>query len=77
MELHLDPFQLHKEADENRSVQSSEDVEKQLTELTGQIEQARNETNKVQAEVDRLLTIMKDSENEKNEKDAQIKEMQE
>ncbi|KAK3102087.1 hypothetical protein FSP39_008635 [Pinctada imbricata] len=69
--------EMKKELEENKVATNSEDVEKQLSELTGQIDQARNETNKVQAEVDRLLTIMKDSENEKNEKDAQMKEMQE
>ena len=56
---------------------NTETLHKDISDLTSQVEQARNEANKAQAEVDRLLAIMKESENEKNEKENQIKEQQE
>lgn len=67
-------FQLKKTAPETKNPDS---FERQLTEMTSQVEQSRNEANKAQAEADRLQEVLKEAETEKVDKDAQITEFQE
>ena len=51
--------------------------EDQLGELVGQVDQCRAETTAAQSEVDRLLELLKDTEQDKLEKEAIIKDLQE
>lgn len=60
-----------------RSASRVEATEEKLAELSKTIEQCNSELKSAQSEVDRLLEILKETENEKNEKDNQIKELQE
>ena len=52
-------------------------TEEQIAELRKQMEQCQTELNSAQTEVDRLLEILKETENEKHDKDNQIKDLQE
>ena len=52
-------------------------TEEQIGELRKQVEQCQTELKTAQTEVDRLLEILKETENEKNDKDNQVKELQE
>lgn len=74
--INLNPllFQLKGAIPETKA---AEELQKQTSDLSSQVETARNEANKAQEEVDRLLGIVKETENEKNEKENQIKELQE
>ena len=54
-----------------------EATEEQLVHLSNSMEQCKIEMQSAQSEVDRLLNILKEAENEKNEKENQIKELQE
>ena len=58
-------------------IRNVEELQKEVEKLSSQVEQSQSEAEKAQSEVDRLLGIIKDSENEKNEKENQIKELQE
>lgn len=52
-------------------------TEEQIGDLRNQVEQCQTELKTAQTEVDRLLEILKETENEKHDKDNQIKELQE
>ena len=56
---------------------SVEEADKRLQGLEQQLTDSNETVSKSHQEVDRLLTILKEMENEKHEKDSQIKELQE
>ncbi|XP_033745225.1 ERC protein 2-like [Pecten maximus] len=72
-ELNTQLDELKKGVPETKNLES---FERQVTEMTSQLEQARNEVNKAHAEADRLQGIVKEAEAEKSDKDAQITELQ-
>ncbi|WAR25820.1 RB6I2-like protein [Mya arenaria] len=59
-----------------RNAAKFESAEDQLTDLSKQVEQCQTEMKSAQTEVDRLLELIKDMENEKLEKEAIIKDLQ-
>jgi ELKS/RAB6-interacting/CAST family protein 1 len=61
----------------SKAASKGEATEEQLVQLSTSMEQCKIEMQSAQSEVDRLLNILKDAENEKNEKENQIKELQE
>ena len=66
--------------EESRSAETSRvaaEGEKRLQELDAQVAQYKGEVSKCQAEVDRLLLILKQSETDKQELEAQVKDLQE
>lgn len=52
------------------------DLNERIQQLEVVVAQYREEANKGQAEVDRLLEILKEMENEKNDKDKKIAELE-
>ena len=57
--------------------ETCQELQQRVDELKKQVEDCQEDLNKTQTEVDRLLDIMKESENEKHEKDKAIKDLQE
>ena len=69
-------FQLEEEKQvEVKKAASSESS--RVESLEKEVREKEDQRDAIQAEVDRLLGILKDTENEKHEKDKQIKELQE
>lgn len=68
------PFpQAHEAALEARA---SPELSERLQQLERDVGRHRDEAAKAQAEVDRLLDILKEMENEKNDKDKKIAELE-
>ncbi len=60
-----------------KSNKMASESEIKVTDLESQVTSYKEQANKTQTEVDRLLEILKEMENEKFAKDKQIKELQE
>ncbi|XP_036617742.1 ELKS/Rab6-interacting/CAST family member 1 isoform X2 [Trichosurus vulpecula] len=68
--------QLKKAHEATLEARGSPEVNDRLQQLEKEITQHRDESSKAQAEVDRLLEILKEMENEKNDKDKKIAELE-
>ncbi|XP_059834046.1 ELKS/Rab6-interacting/CAST family member 1-like isoform X2 [Hypanus sabinus] len=68
--------QLHKSLEASKEGQASAELHERIWQLEKVVAQNRDEANKGQAEVDRLLEILKEMENEKNDKDKKIAELE-
>ncbi|XP_078272937.1 ELKS/Rab6-interacting/CAST family member 1-like isoform X1 [Rhinoraja longicauda] len=68
--------QLRKTLETTNEGRASADLNERIQQLEVVVAQYREEANKGQAEVDRLLEILKEMENEKNDKDKKIAEME-
>ncbi|XP_072915363.1 ELKS/Rab6-interacting/CAST family member 1-like isoform X2 [Hemitrygon akajei] len=68
--------QLHKSLEASNEGQASAELHERIWQLEKVVAQNRDEANKGQAEVDRLLEILKEMENEKNDKDKKIAELE-
>ncbi|XP_072001031.1 ELKS/Rab6-interacting/CAST family member 1 isoform X2 [Engystomops pustulosus] len=60
----------------HEDAKSSPEVNERVQQLEKEVAKYREEASKSQAEVDRLLEILKEMENEKNEKDTKIAELE-
>ncbi|XP_031795436.1 ELKS/Rab6-interacting/CAST family member 1 isoform X10 [Sarcophilus harrisii] len=68
--------QLKKAHEATLEARGSPEMNDRLQQLEREITQHRDESSKAQAEVDRLLEILKEMENEKNDKDKKIAELE-
>ncbi|XP_067855807.1 ELKS/Rab6-interacting/CAST family member 1-like isoform X6 [Heptranchias perlo] len=68
--------QLRKTLQATTEAQASTDLNDRIQQLEKVMAQYRDEAKKAQAEVDRLLEILKEMENEKNDKDKRIAELE-
>ncbi|XP_027713126.1 ELKS/Rab6-interacting/CAST family member 1 isoform X4 [Vombatus ursinus] len=68
--------QLKKAHEATLEARGSPEMNDRLQQLEKEITQHRDESSKAQAEVDRLLEILKEMENEKNDKDKKIAELE-
>ncbi|XP_077123162.1 ELKS/Rab6-interacting/CAST family member 1 isoform X9 [Ranitomeya variabilis] len=68
--------QLRKAHDVAQDAKSNPEVNERVQQLEKEVAKLREEAGKSQAEVDRLLDILKEMENEKNEKDTKIAELE-
>ncbi|XP_040292496.1 ELKS/Rab6-interacting/CAST family member 1 isoform X2 [Bufo bufo] len=68
--------QLRKVHEAAQDAKSNPDVNERVQQLEKEVARFREEASKSQAEVDRLLEILKEMENEKNEKDTKIAELE-
>ncbi|XP_051885898.1 ELKS/Rab6-interacting/CAST family member 1-like [Pristis pectinata] len=68
--------QLHKTLEATNEGRASAELSDRIQQLEKVVAQYRDEVNKGQAEVDRLLEILKEMENEKNDKDKKIAELE-
>ncbi|XP_073400262.1 ELKS/Rab6-interacting/CAST family member 1 isoform X8 [Dendrobates tinctorius] len=68
--------QLRKAHDAAQDAKSNPEVNERVQQLEKELAKLREEAGKSQAEVDRLLDILKEMENEKNEKDTKIAELE-
>ncbi|XP_075458498.1 ELKS/Rab6-interacting/CAST family member 1 isoform X10 [Ascaphus truei] len=68
--------QLRKAHDAAQEARSSPELSERTQQLEREVSRFREEAGKSQAEVDRLLEILKEMENEKNEKDGKIAELE-
>ncbi|KAM3925630.1 ELKS/Rab6-interacting/CAST family member 1 isoform 6-T6 [Leptodactylus fuscus] len=68
--------QLRKALDAAQDAKSNPEVNDRVQQLEKEVAKYREEASKSQAEVDRLLDILKEMENEKNEKDTKIAELE-
>ncbi|XP_077325037.1 ELKS/Rab6-interacting/CAST family member 1 isoform X9 [Lithobates pipiens] len=62
--------------DAAQEAKSSPEVNERVQQMEKEVARYRDEVSKSQAEVDRLLEILKEMENEKNEKDTKIAELE-
>lgn len=62
--------------DAAQEAKSSPEVNERVQQMEKEVARYREEVSKSQAEVDRLLEILKEMENEKNEKDTKIAELE-
>ncbi|XP_078424392.1 ELKS/Rab6-interacting/CAST family member 1 isoform X1 [Cetorhinus maximus] len=68
--------QLRKSFEATTEARASTNLNDRIDQLEKVVAQYRDEANKAQAEVDRLLEILKEMENEKNDKDQRIAELE-
>ncbi|KAG9470946.1 ELKS/Rab6-interacting/CAST family member 1 isoform X11 [Eleutherodactylus coqui] len=68
--------QLRKVHEAAQEAKSNPEVNERVQQLEKEVAKFREEASKSQAEVDRLLEILKEMENEKNEKDTKITELE-
>ncbi|XP_073477713.1 ELKS/Rab6-interacting/CAST family member 1 isoform X11 [Aquarana catesbeiana] len=68
--------QMRKAQDAAQEAKSSPEVNERVQQMEKEVARYREEVSKSQAEVDRLLEILKEMENEKNEKDTKIAELE-
>ncbi|XP_072256164.1 ELKS/Rab6-interacting/CAST family member 1 isoform X11 [Pyxicephalus adspersus] len=68
--------QLRKAQDAAQEAKSNPEVNDRVQQMEKEVARYREEASKSQAEVDRLLEILKEMENEKNEKDTKIAELE-
>ncbi|XP_041071783.1 ELKS/Rab6-interacting/CAST family member 1 isoform X8 [Carcharodon carcharias] len=68
--------QLRKSFEATTEARASTNLNDRIDQLEKVVAQYRDEANKAQAEVDRLLEILKEMENEKNDKDKRIAELE-
>ncbi|XP_056373847.1 ELKS/Rab6-interacting/CAST family member 1 isoform X7 [Hyla sarda] len=68
--------QLRKAHEAAQDAKSNPEVNERVLQLEKEVAKYREEAGKCQAEVDRLLEILKEMENEKNEKDTKIAELE-
>ncbi|XP_077325042.1 ELKS/Rab6-interacting/CAST family member 1 isoform X14 [Lithobates pipiens] len=68
--------QMRKAQDAAQEAKSSPEVNERVQQMEKEVARYRDEVSKSQAEVDRLLEILKEMENEKNEKDTKIAELE-
>ncbi|KAM5171057.1 ELKS/Rab6-interacting/CAST family member 1 isoform 2-T2 [Mantella aurantiaca] len=68
--------QLRKAQDAAHDAKSNPEVNDRVQQVEKEVARYREEASKSQAEVDRLLEILKEMENEKNEKDTKIAELE-
>ncbi|XP_069821214.1 ELKS/Rab6-interacting/CAST family member 1 isoform X2 [Dendropsophus ebraccatus] len=68
--------QLRKAHEAAQDAKSGPEVSERIQQLEKEVAKYREEAGKSQAEVDRLLEILKEMENEKNEKDTKIAELE-
>ncbi|XP_009993504.1 PREDICTED: ELKS/Rab6-interacting/CAST family member 1 isoform X1 [Chaetura pelagica] len=68
--------QLKKAHEATLEARSSQELSDRMQQLEREVTRYREESSKAQAEVDRLLEILKEMENEKNDKDKKIAELE-
>ncbi|XP_069844954.1 ELKS/Rab6-interacting/CAST family member 1 isoform X10 [Dipodomys merriami] len=68
--------QLRKAHEATLEARASPEMNDRIQQLEGEITRYKDESSKAQAEVDRLLEILKEVENEKNDKDKKIAELE-
>ncbi|XP_068133344.1 ELKS/Rab6-interacting/CAST family member 1 isoform X4 [Hyperolius riggenbachi] len=68
--------QLRKAQEAAQEGKSSPEVNERVQQMEKEVARCREDASKSQAEVDRLLDILKEMENEKNEKDTKIAELE-
>ncbi|XP_007896702.2 ELKS/Rab6-interacting/CAST family member 1 isoform X3 [Callorhinchus milii] len=68
--------QLRKMHEATTETRANTDFNDQIQQLENEVAQYRDEASKTQAEVDRLLEILREMENEKNDKDKRIAELE-
>ncbi|KAM9389732.1 ELKS/Rab6-interacting/CAST family member 1 isoform 2-T2 [Phaethornis superciliosus] len=68
--------QLKKAHEATLEARSSQELSDRMQQLEREVTRYRDESSKAQAEVDRLLEILKEMENEKNDKDKKIAELE-
>ncbi|XP_040201232.1 ELKS/Rab6-interacting/CAST family member 1 isoform X10 [Rana temporaria] len=68
--------QMRKAQDAAQEAKSSPEVNERVQQMEKEVARYREEVGKSQTEVDRLLEILKEMENEKNEKDTKIAELE-
>ncbi|XP_048191220.1 ELKS/Rab6-interacting/CAST family member 1 isoform X3 [Perognathus longimembris pacificus] len=68
--------QLRKAHEATLEARASPEMSDRIQQLEGEITRYKDESSKAQAEVDRLLEILKEVENEKNDKDKKIAELE-
>ncbi|XP_071624590.1 ELKS/Rab6-interacting/CAST family member 1 isoform X9 [Heliangelus exortis] len=68
--------QLKKAHEATLEARSSQELSDRMQQLEREVTRYRDESSKAQAEVDRLLEILKEVENEKNDKDKKIAELE-
>lgn len=66
----------HQAQDAAQEAKSSPEVNERVQQMEKEVARYREEVGKSQTEVDRLLEILKEMENEKNEKDTKIAELE-